>query len=144
MLPYSKEFRREVLAACDAGEGTQAVALRFKVSKSWVRRIKQERRERGKTAPATTRNRVPKWRAIEPQLRDAVAEQPDLTLAELKAKLNTDFCLQTLCNALHALKLTLKKSPDRDRTRSSRRRRAARQLASRPARSRPRATRVSR
>lgn len=109
MQPYSKEFRREVLAACDAGEGTQAVALRFDVSESWVRRIKQQRRESGKVAPATTRNRVPKWRAIEPQIRAAVAEQPDLTLAELKARLNTDFCVQTLCNALQALKLTLKK-----------------------------------
>jgi len=33
-----------------------------------------------------------------------------MTLAELKAELNTDFCLQTLCNALHAMKLTLKKN----------------------------------
>lgn len=141
---YSKEFRAQVLAAGDAGEGTQAVALRFNVSESWVRRIKQQRRETGKVAPATTRNRVPKWRAIEPQLRAAIEEQPDLTLAELKAKLNTDFCVQTLCNALHALKLTLKKSPDRDRTGSSRRRRATRGVARRSTRTRPRATRVSR
>jgi transposase len=109
MKPYSKERRAEVLAAGDGGEGTQAVALKFNVSESWVRRVKQERRERGKIAPATTRNRIPKWRAIEQQIRDAVAEQPDLTLKELKARLNTDFCVQTLCNALHAMKLTLKK-----------------------------------
>jgi transposase len=116
MESYSKEFRRDVLAAGDAGGGTQAVALKFNVSESWVRRVKQERRESGKVAPATTRKRTPKWRAIEQQIRDAVAEQPDLTLKELKAKLNTDFCVQTLCNALHAMKLTLKKSPDRHRT----------------------------
>jgi transposase len=109
MKPYSKERRGEVLAACDTGEGTQAVALRFQVSESWVRRIKQERRETGKVAPATTRNRIPKWRAIEQQIREAIAEQPDITLVELKAKLGTDFCVQTLCNALHALKLTFKK-----------------------------------
>ena len=53
MEAYSKEFRRDVLAACDAGEGTRAVALRFGVSESWVRRIKQERREQGKIAPLT-------------------------------------------------------------------------------------------
>lgn len=116
---YSKEFRAQVLAVCDAGDGTKAVALRFKVSESWVRRIKQQRRETGKIAPATTRKRTPKWRAIEPQIRAAFAEKPDLTLPELKAKLNTSFCVQTLCNALHVLKLTLKKSPDRDRTGSS-------------------------
>ena len=109
MQPYSKEFRRDVLAACDAGEGTRAVALRFNVSESWVRRIKQQRRESGKTAPCTTRERTPRWRAIEPQIRAALKEQPDLTLAELKAKLNTDLCVQTLCNALRALELTLKK-----------------------------------
>jgi transposase len=106
---YSKEFRREVLAACDAGGGTRAVALRFNVSESWVRRIKQERREQGKTAPCTTRRRVPKWRAIELQIREAVASQPDITLDELRGALRTSLCRQTLCNALHALKITWKK-----------------------------------
>jgi transposase len=47
MDAYSKEFRRDVLAACDAGGGTREIALRFQVSESWVRRIKQHRRERG-------------------------------------------------------------------------------------------------
>lgn len=108
-MPYSKEFRREVLAACDAGEGTRAVAVRFRVSESWVRRIKQERRETGKTAPLCTRRRTPKWRALEPEIRRAIAEQPDLTLKELKAALATELCVQTLCNALAALKLTFKK-----------------------------------
>ena len=65
MEAYSKEFRRDVLRACDAGEGTRAVAVRFDVSESWVRRIKQERRELGKTAPLTTRRRVPKWKATD-------------------------------------------------------------------------------
>ena len=48
MEAYSKEFRRDVLRACDAGGGTREVALKFDVSESWVRRIKQERREQGK------------------------------------------------------------------------------------------------
>ena len=61
MTVYSKEFRREVLAACDSGGGTREVALKFNVSESWVRRIKQERREQGKTAPQTTRNRRNSW-----------------------------------------------------------------------------------
>ncbi|MBI1348365.1 hypothetical protein GC163_18985 [bacterium] len=55
MRAYSKEFRREVLAACDAGGKTRAVAAQFQVSEAWVRRIKQERREQGKTAPCLTR-----------------------------------------------------------------------------------------
>ena len=50
MKPYDQEFRSEVLAACDANEGTKAVALSFGVSESWVRRIKQQRRETGQVA----------------------------------------------------------------------------------------------
>jgi len=51
MEAYSKEFRRDVLRACDAGGETREVALRFDVSESWVRRIKQERRIRGRRPP---------------------------------------------------------------------------------------------
>jgi transposase len=47
MEAYWKEFRRDALRACDAGGGTRDVALKFDVSESWVRRIKQERREQG-------------------------------------------------------------------------------------------------
>src|SRR5580700_4331870 len=46
MAPYLKEMRREVLAACDRGEGTRAVALRFLCSESWVRGVKHQRRVR--------------------------------------------------------------------------------------------------
>jgi hypothetical protein len=49
MRASSTEFRGEVLAACDAQEGTRAIALRFNVSESWVRRIQQQRRETGQT-----------------------------------------------------------------------------------------------
>ena len=34
MEPHSVELRSQVLAACDANEGTRAVALQFKVSES--------------------------------------------------------------------------------------------------------------
>ncbi|HMP06051.1 MAG TPA: hypothetical protein PJ982_06860, partial [Lacipirellulaceae bacterium] len=61
MEAYSKEFRRDVLRACNAGGGTREVALRFDVSESWVRRIKQERREQGKLAPKLTRTRRKAW-----------------------------------------------------------------------------------
>ncbi len=109
MAVYSKEMRRDVLAACDAGEGTRNVALRFGCSESWVRRVKQERRELGKTAPCTTRRRVPEWAVHREQIEKLIAEQPDMTLRELKAALKTKLSRQTLCNALRTLKLTLKK-----------------------------------
>jgi transposase len=109
MKAYSKEMRRDVLAACDAGEGTRAVALRFNCSESWVRRVKQERREQGKTAPCTTRRRMPAWAPYRDQIERLIAERPDMTLQELKDALGTTLTRQTLCVALRKLKLTLKK-----------------------------------
>ena len=109
MLPYSKEMRREVLAACDRGERTRMVALRFKCSESWVRRVKQERRELGKTEPLLTRRRTPKWEAYRERIVELVAARPDVTLQELKDALETSLSRQTLCTALAQLKLALKK-----------------------------------
>ena len=37
MNPIPADVRAEVLAACDANEGTRVVAVRFNVSESWVR-----------------------------------------------------------------------------------------------------------
>lgn len=109
MHAYSKEMRRDVLSACDAGAGTRAVAFRFHVSESWVRRIKQVRREQGKTAPCTTRRRVPAWDRYRELIQELIAKQPDMTLQELTVKLKTDLSRSTLCTALKRLKLTLKK-----------------------------------
>lgn len=109
MAAYSAEFRQEVLKACDAGGGTRAVATRFDVSESWVRRIKQERRELGKLGPLRTRRRTPKWVAEAEQIKAAICAQPDLTLGELKEKLGTTLSAPTLCRALAQLRLTLKK-----------------------------------
>jgi hypothetical protein len=43
------------------GKWNGKVALRFQVSESWDRRIKQQRPETGKFAPATTFNKQFKW-----------------------------------------------------------------------------------
>jgi transposase len=109
MTAYSAEFRREVLKACDAGQGTRVVATKFNVSESWVRRIKQERREQGKLAPLRTRRRIPKWAAEADRIQQAICGQPDLTLRELKERLGTSLSVQTLCRALQRLRLTVKK-----------------------------------
>lgn len=106
MKSYSPEFRGEVLAAV---EGTRVVALRFRVSESWMRRVKQERRELGKVAPSRTKRRTPKWAVEADRIRASVAESPDRKLRELKAYLQTDLSVQTLCRALRSLKLTFKK-----------------------------------
>lgn len=109
MKPYSKEFRGQVLGACDRGRSTREVATYFDVSESWVRRIKQERRELNKTAPLLKRRRTPLWMALAGQIRELIRQKPDLTLREIKEELQTDLSVQTLCVALRQLRLTVKK-----------------------------------
>lgn len=120
MKPYSKEFRGQVLAACDRGRSTREVATYFEVSESWVRRIKQERRELNKTAPLLKRRRTPLWAALADQMREIIQRKPDLTLRELKLELQTDLSVQTLCTALQRLRLTVKKKSSSPRSESGR------------------------
>lgn len=107
------EIRAQVLAACDAGEGTRVVAVRFDVSESWVRRVKQQRRETGQVAPKTAAPREPEWQAWADWLVAKVTLQPDIYLRELQAalhaELNEKVCLMTICKACTALELTRKK-----------------------------------
>jgi transposase len=109
MKPYSMDLRQRVLADCDAGLPTQDVAAKYTVSDSWVRKLKRRRRERGTAAPTQPRRPPPRWAADADRLRAAVAGQPDLTLAELKARLHLAYSLATLWRATQALGLTLKK-----------------------------------
>ena len=112
-MAYSKEFRGGVLAACVANEGTPAVALRFQVSESCVRRVQQQRRETAQIAAKTTRRRQPIWQGWTEWLQAKNAARPDIYLRELQAALRTErgltVCLQTLCNACRVLEQTRKK-----------------------------------
>ena len=113
MEPYSTEVRGEVLAACDANEGTRVIAVRFKVSESWVRRVKQRRRETGQIAPKTAAPRPPKWQAWSAWLLAKIAARPDIYLRELQAELKQELgetaCLMTICNACRVLEQSRKK-----------------------------------
>ncbi len=113
MEPIPVEVRAQVLAACDAGEGTRVVAVRFKVSESWVRRAKQQRRETGQLAPQTATPRSPQWKAWADWLKAKIDARPDVYLrelqADLKAERNQEVCLATICSACRALGLTRKK-----------------------------------
>jgi len=113
MDAYDAKFRGDVLAACDAGESTKAIALRFGVSESWVRRIKQVRRESGRVVPLKAAPRRAKWTAWSDWLLAKIAVKPDIYLrelqADLKAELNIDACLMTICKACRETKRTRKK-----------------------------------
>jgi transposase len=113
MEAYSKEFRRDVLRACDAGGGTREVALRFNVSESWVRRVKLERRDQGKVAPSTTRRRHKVWEPYAPWLLAKLDAQPDIYLRELVVEARNELGWKTsdvtISRACRALRRTRKK-----------------------------------
>jgi transposase len=111
MQAYSQDLRDRILADLDAGLKTRAVAVKFSVSESWVRRLKQRRAATGETTPRPSRNRrVPFHQRHESAIRAAVAERPSRTLVELRRHLGVGVHLSTLWHALQKLGLSWKKS----------------------------------
>jgi transposase len=90
--------------------GTMAVAIKHHVSDSWVRRLKQRRRETGEIAARPPKKKTPPgWHAYADRLRSLVEKRPDITLRELRETLGVEVSLQTLSTALRTLKYTFKK-----------------------------------
>jgi transposase len=108
---YSMDLRERVLTDLDAGAKTRAVAAKYRVSESWVRRLKQRRAATGETAPRPPRNRRVAFRDRNAdRLRAAVAADPNRTLAELRDHLGVRVGLGALWQALADLKIAGKKS----------------------------------
>jgi transposase len=121
MKAYSMDLRVRVLADCDGGLATPAVAQKYRVSPAWVRRLKQRRRETGETQPRRQRHGpVPLYQTHADALRQAVKDSPDATLAELRAALGLDVALSTLWRALDRLGLSFKKKSHGRRSRTGR------------------------
>lgn len=112
MAAYSMDFRERVAAARDNGMETAEVAEVFGCCRSWVRRLMQRRRELGTLAPIE-RKQVDQ-RALndadEQRVRQLIAEQPDMTLAELGAALGRKASESTMSRVLKRLGLPRKKS----------------------------------
>jgi transposase len=101
-----------VLAACDDGMSTAEVAETFSVAPSWVRRLKQRRRETGEIGPRQQARRGPQ-RALEGQdqrLRELVQANPGLGAEEYRDRLGVRVAVVTVWRALQRLGLTFKKS----------------------------------
>jgi len=105
---YSQDLRDRVLAAYDRGMKTKAIAEMFSVSPAWARRVKQCRRETGRTTP------LPRGGAMyvkidRERLMALVEEQPDATLRELRDRLGVQCTEAAICFALKRLGLSFKK-----------------------------------
>jgi transposase len=110
MKPYSMDLRERILRDTDGGMQTHELAIKYAVSESWVRRLKQRRRETGEVAPRRAGYRQePKWVPHAERLKELVAQQPDATLQELRELLGVSFSIHTIARALRALQLTFKK-----------------------------------
>ena len=121
MAAFSLDLRTRVLADWDTGLKAEDVAAKYRVSRAWVHRLVQRRRETGEIGPRRqTRFR---GRRLSPdqeeRLRTLVTGQPDRTLAELREALPTTAGLTTIWRALGRLQLTFKKNGTRRRTAAS-------------------------
>jgi len=146
MKPYSVDLRQRVLDDCDGGLGTKAVAEKYSVSESWVRRLKQRRREDGSIEPRTaTPGPAPALAAHHDRLRALVRDNPGLSAGEYRDRLGARVAVVTVWRALRRLGLTFKKSPPGGRAGPPGRGRAAAGVAGGgDARARPAQARVRR
>lgn len=111
---YSMDLRARVLAACEAGVPTRAVAQQYQVRRAWVDRLKQRWREAGEMGPRRPRRFKPQALAGHmEQLRALVAAQPALTLAEIRHALGVSCSVVSVWRAVRRLGVTGKKSPVR-------------------------------
>jgi transposase len=119
MAAYSMDLRKRVLRAWDARGDADEVAATFTVSRAWVHRLVQRRRETGSIAPRRQtkfRSRVLAGHAD--RLAALIMARPDATLAELRDALPTTAALSTLWLAIDRLGITVKKNRTRRRTTS--------------------------
>lgn len=119
----SEDLRVRVIEAVGAGASRRQAAARFGVSvSSAIRWVDAHRREgRSKALPQGGDRRSQAIEAEAEFLRAAIREEPDITLAELRARLwrerGTVASVSALWRFFDRHRITLKKSP---RTRPSR------------------------
>ena len=124
MAPYSMDLRERVVQAWDTSGDAEEVATTFGVSRAWVHRLVQRRRETGSIAPRQqTKFRSRVLAGQEERLASLIAARPDATLAELREALPTTAALSTLWLEIDRLGLSLKKNGLRRGTTPTRRRR---------------------
>lgn len=112
MPAYSMDLRKRVLADCEEGLSSREAAKKYRVSRSWVDRLRQRKRETGRIGPMPASRYKPQALAEHmDRLRELVEEKPDRTLAELREELGVETSLMSVWRALQRLNLTLKKSP---------------------------------
>jgi len=114
--PYSQDLRDRVLAAGDRGMKTLQVAGVFQVCPSWVRRVKQRRRETGETTPRPMGGATV-VKIDSERLAELVRQKPDATTRELHRMLGAGCVESAVGAALKRLGLSFKKCRSTRRSR---------------------------
>lgn len=113
---YSQDLRERVLAAVDGGMAVAKTAALFKVSVSYIYKVRRQRQWTGETTARPQRCHLGRALAVyHDAIRAEVTARPDGTLNELRAWLGqthgVSASLGGLWNTLDRLGLTLKKRP---------------------------------
>ena len=107
MAAYSMDLRKRIITDSDAGIPTKQVADKYGVSRTWVRSLKQRRRETGSIAPRKPTGRPRK--IDREQLVKLVDQFPDATLLELRDRLGVECSPTAIWMALDAMRISFKK-----------------------------------
>ncbi len=105
---YSQDLRDRIIAARDGGMETRHVAELFRVSRSWVRRVMQRRREHGEQAPRP-RGGATVIKIDLDRLRQLVDLQPDAMARQLHERLGIKCSVSAVDMALRRMGLSFKK-----------------------------------
>jgi transposase len=130
---HSLDLRRRIIEAVEAGASARQAARRFAVSPSSAIKLVQRWRASGSYGPGQVGGQ--KKRRLsgrEDWLHGVLAEQPDITLAELQRRLAEEgigISLQAINTTLRALGYSYKKKPTGGGARSPRHRRQATAMA---------------
>ena len=115
--PYSMDLRERVAKAWDKNGDADEIAATFRVSRAWVHRLIQWRRETRSIAPRKqTKFRARVLAGQEARLSALIDAQPHATLAEIRAALPTTAALSTLWLEIDRLGVTVQKNGTRRRT----------------------------
>ena len=116
MIAYSVDLRQKILDTYNNQEGSiRQVAVRFKVSRSFVQKLLKQHQTLGSVTPLPHGGgTVPKLAAHIPTVEKLLEENNDATLPELcqnlKEQTGISISPSTLCRFLQRLKLTRKKN----------------------------------
>ena len=123
--PLSQDLRGRIVRCVAAGTSARSAAQRFDVSASAAIKLLQRVRETGSTAPAKIGGyRRPILEPHADTLRKIAKSKPGITLREMRDALHergiSVKALSTICDMLHRLKVSYKKSLESRRAGSAR------------------------